>query len=645
LKSAIINSKKINQLLSSMSFAVSMLVFLGIASIIGTILKQNEPYENYIIKFGQFWFVFFEKIGLYDVYHSVWFLTILLFLVLSTTLCIFKNTPSILKDFLIFKDSLEEKSLLSFTHHLVIKNKKDVNASKILHYLKQAKFKFKDKSKENGDILIVAKKGNYQRLGYILTHIGVVIICLGGLLDGNLIFKAQELLGYKKIETLNMPASKVPEVSRLSIGNPSFRANMTLAEGSSDNVAFVRMKDGYLVQDLPFKITLKDFRIDHYSTGMPKSFESDLVISDPELSQDITKTISVNHPFTYKGIAIYQSDFQDGGTKLNITLRSLLNSNTTQKIDGKIFDKVKLDKDQITYEFNDFKKFNVLHLKEGEKEKPRNVGPSVTYKVRNNSGQAREYLSYQYAMPIEGRSFFISGMRESPQEDFKYLKIPADAKGSIHDFMVFKDAIQNKKLIESVAKKIANQSANSDKNQDIKESFEKSVNKLMILFAEGGFSNIAENIDKNIPASDKEKAVQTYLKIIDIASSELYKDQFNLADKDLNQLRITFIQDALNAYSDIFFYGVPYYFELTSYEQKEASGLQLTKSPGQFWVYLGSLSLVLGIFSMIYLHERKLWLLIKAKGGVILALSSNRKNIDFENDFKKLIREIKKIIQ
>ena len=146
-----------------MSFAVSMLVFLGIASIIGTILKQNEPYENYIIKLGQVWFVFFEKIGLYDVYHSVWFLTILLFLVLSTTLCIIKNTPAILKDFSVFKDSLEEKSLLSFTHHLVIKNKKYVNTSKILHYLKQAKFKIKGKSKENGDFLIVAKKGNYQR--------------------------------------------------------------------------------------------------------------------------------------------------------------------------------------------------------------------------------------------------------------------------------------------------------------------------------------------------------------------------------------------------------------------------------------------------------------------------------------------------
>ena len=627
-----------------MSFAVSMLVFLGIASIIGTILKQNEPYENYIIKFGQFWFGFFEKIGLYDVYHSVWFLTILLFLVLSTTLCIIKNTPAILKDFLVFKDSLEERSLLSFTHHFVIKNKKRVNTSKILHYLKQAKFRIKEKSKENGDVLIIAKKGNYQRLGYILTHIGVVVICLGGLLDGNLIFKAQEIFGYKKIETLDIPASKVPEVSRLGISNTSFRANMTLAEGSSDNVAFVRMKDGYLVQDLPFKITLKDFRINHYSTGMPKSFESDLVISDPELSQDITQTISVNHPFTYKGIAIYQSDFQDGGTKLDIKLRSLFSSNTSQKIDGKIFDKVKLDKDQITYEFNDFKKFNVLHLKEGEKEKPRNVGPSVTYKVRNSSGQAREYLSYQYAMPIDGRTFFISGMRETPQEEFKYLKIPADAKGSIEEFMLFKDALQNKRLIEHVAKKMANQSASADKNKDVKESFEKSVNKLMTLFAQGGFSNIAKNIDKNIPDSEKQKAVQTYLKIIDIASSEIYKDQFNLKDKELNQSRILFIQDALNAYSDMFFYGVPYYFELISYEQKEASGLQLTKSPGQFWVYLGSLSLVLGIFSMIYLRERKLWLLIKAKGGVILALSSNRKNIDFENDYRKLTQEIKKII-
>lgn len=628
-----------------MNFAVSMLVFLGIASIIGTILKQNEPYEKYIIKFGQFWFGYFEKIGLYDVYQSIWFLTILLFLVLSTTLCITRNAPQIVKDFFLFKDSLEERSLLSFSHRLIIENKKEINHSMILSYLKKAKFKTREKVKGNKDILIVAKKGRYQSLGYILTHVGVVVISLGGLLDGNLIFKTQEMLGYKKIETQDIPSSEVNSISRLKENNSSFRANMTLSEGSSGKVAFVRVKDGYLVQDLPFKITLKDFRVSHYSTGMPKSFESDLVISDPEQSQDFTKTISVNHPFTYKGIAIYQSDFQDGGTKLNVKLRSLFNSNKSQKIDAEIFKKVKLEEDQVTYEFNDFKKFNVLNLKEGKKEKARNVGPSVTYKIRNNSGQAREYLTYQYAMPIEGRLFFVSGMRETPQEEFKYLKIPADTNGSIEEFMIFKDALKNQTMLETVANKISNQSAGTPKNSEIKESFKNSIIKLMTLFAEGGFSNIAENIDKNIKAEEREKAVQTYLKIIDVASVELYKNRFNLKDENLNKSRTLFVQDALNAYNDMFFYGTPYYFELISYEHKEASGLQLTKSPGQFWVYLGSLGLVLGIFSMIYLHERKLWLLIKAKGGVILAYSSNRKNIDFEKDYKLISQDIKKIIK
>jgi len=35
-----------------MRFAVSLLTVLGIASILGTVLKQNEAYNNYIVQFG-----------------------------------------------------------------------------------------------------------------------------------------------------------------------------------------------------------------------------------------------------------------------------------------------------------------------------------------------------------------------------------------------------------------------------------------------------------------------------------------------------------------------------------------------------------------------------------------------------------------
>jgi cytochrome c biogenesis protein len=55
------------ELLSSMRFAVSLLTVLAIASVVGTVLKQAEPYPNYVAQFGQFWFPVFEALGLYDV--------------------------------------------------------------------------------------------------------------------------------------------------------------------------------------------------------------------------------------------------------------------------------------------------------------------------------------------------------------------------------------------------------------------------------------------------------------------------------------------------------------------------------------------------------------------------------------------------
>ncbi|XLM23416.1 cytochrome c biogenesis protein ResB, partial [Chromobacterium piscinae] len=85
------------ELLSSMRFAIGLLTILAIASVIGTVLKQNEPYPNYAFEFGQFWFQAFERLGLFDVYHSAWFLTILAFLVLSTTLCVLRNGPGFIK--------------------------------------------------------------------------------------------------------------------------------------------------------------------------------------------------------------------------------------------------------------------------------------------------------------------------------------------------------------------------------------------------------------------------------------------------------------------------------------------------------------------------------------------------------------------
>lgn len=632
-----------------MRFAVSLLSVLGIASIIGTVLKQNEPYENYIIKFGQFWFEMFDKLGLFDVYHAIWFLLILVFLVISTSLCIYRNTPLMLKEWKTFKDHATEKSLRAFSHQGSFRLTSLAQQAMLTNYLVRQGFKYKIKPQENGDVLIAAKAGTHQRLGYILTHAAIVIICFGGLLDGNVPFKIQEMLGYKAIELRDLPQSQVPAISRLHADNPSFRANLTLPEGTQSNVSFLRMRDGYLVQELPFTIGLKDFRVEHYETGQPRSFESDVVILDPDLKEPLEATIRVNHPLIHKGIAIYQSDFQDGGSTLNFKIWNMdAQRALSQPLQGQVGSKATLGEgeDQFTVEFNEFRKFNIMNLSPDGKGKPRNVGPNTTYKLRNNTGQAKAYVVYMQPFTFDERNYFISGMRESVQEEFRYLRVPADADLSVDGFMHLRQTLRNPDHQQSIAKKVSALTSTGD--QQLQVQFEQSLVQLMRAFSEGGFTRLSQFIEQAIPEESRAKAAEAYIKMLNTAAFEAYN--ISLAERGKAPVEgdadtQAFLHDALIAMNDVFFYGTPYYFQLNDFEHREASGLQLTKSPGQKWVYLGSSLLVLGIFAMFYIRERRIWLLLKPSDEeVVMAMSSNRKNLDFDKEFEKTKHQLTQLL-
>ncbi|HEU4707962.1 MAG TPA: cytochrome c biogenesis protein ResB [Methylophilaceae bacterium] len=635
-----------------MRFAVSLLTIIGIASIIGTVLKQNEPYSNYMVQFGQFWFELFEKLGLYDVYHSAWFLVILLFLVVSTSLCIYRNSPLMIRELRAFRENATEKSLRSFSHQqeYVIAGTAEEAESKLGRFLSARDFRFKRVAHQDGSTLLAAKAGSFQRLGYIFTHTAIVIICIGGLLDGNVPLKVQELLGYKKIETLDIPASEVPVKSRLSPANLSFRANMSLPEGGKANAAYVRVRDGYLLQQLPFAIALRQFRIEHYATGQPKSFESDLTIIDPAVDKPLDYTIKVNHPLTYKGITIYQSDFQDGGSGLTFNVWSLLGDQAKPAhMQGKVFETNTIGEDQqkLRVEFNDFRLFNILNLSPDGKGKPHNVGPSVTFKVRDPEGQAREYVNYMQPLHLDGKYYFVSGMRKTQQEDFRYLRIPADEDLALDGFMAFRAVMFDKQAYPEIARRLSTQALDKRSDDQMRSNFERSIVRLLEVFRQGGFVAVANGIEKTVPPAEREKAAQAYVKIIDAAALEAYKMSLERAGKklELNQSTETFLQDSLNALSDLFFYEAPFYLQLTDFQHKQASGLQLTRSPGKTLVYSGSVLLVLGIFAMIYIRERRIWLLLKPEGRVLFAMSANRKNRDFELEFARYSEQVKRLME
>ena len=617
-------------LLSTMRFAITMLSVVAIASIIGTVVKQSEPYNNYLVQFGQFWFPIFEVFDVYNIYQAFWFLIILLFLVVSTSLCVSRNSPKIIKDIRRFQGSLSHSSFKKFKNYYEFSSDKSLNT--LTEILNKAGFRIK--ASKDKDIL-VAKKGDLQKLGYIFTHLAIIVISIGGILDGNLYFKLQESFGFKKIESRNLKFSEVPAESQLDIDNFSYRATLLLNEQEKNNKALLRMKDGYLVQHLPFEIKLDKFHIEHYSTGQPKAFLSDIKIRKD--GQEFTETISVNKPFTMDGITIYQSDFQDGGSRLDLTLMDLFNRYQPINLSSEVYKQNSFNTDQQEYvfEFDDFREFNIFQIEKDGKLKTQNIGPSVVYKFRNASGQAVEYQTYQNPIPENEKFFFMSGVREDLQSELKFLRIPADSDLSLQGYQTFLKNIRSEELLLKNINLLADQ-ASSLNSVEAKENFKKNTQDIFNVYLKSGYSGLAAMIEDTVALENQESVADSYIKIIYFLAESMNQKLItnNIIEND-------FLQDALNAYSDSFFYGDSPFLILNEYEKIYASGMQLTKDPGKIWVYIGSLFLVIGIFCMIYVQEIRLWLIKKSPRKYAVAMASNREHSDFDNYCRNLTEKFK----
>ena len=96
---------------------------------------------------------------------------------------------------------------------------------------------------------------------------------------------------------------------------------------------------------------------------------------------------------------------------------------------------------------------------------------------------------------------------------------------------------------------------------------------------------------------------------------------------------------AVLALSDAPLYPAPVAFELQDFTHVQASVFQVARAPGQNVVYLGCLLLILGVFAMLYVRERRLWVWLAPNGGgaqARMALSTNRKTLDADREFEQL---------
>lgn len=678
------------ELLSSMRFSIALLTIICIASVIGTVLTQHDPYGNYVNQFGPFWAQVFAMVGLYAVYSAWWFLLILAFLVISTSLCIARNTPKILADLKTYKEDIREQSLRAFGHRAEapLAEGAEVAARRVGQTLAGGGWKVRLQQRSNG-WMVAAKKGSLSKLGYIAAHSAIVLVCLGGLLDGDMVVRAQMWLTGKTLYTGAGLIADVGPQHRLPPNNLAFRGNLLVTEGQQASTAVINQAKGVVLQDLPFSVELKKFFVDYYSTGMPKLFASDVVFRDNVTGKTMAARIEVNHPVRFDGVEVYQSSFTDGGSHVTLQAYPMNAATKPFDIEGTIGGSSQLTKgqgagsDKLTLEYADLRVINVENFGDGSGNGTgtdvrkvnlrssidaslgaadssstvkalRNVGPSITYRLRDAAGQAQEFQNYM--LPVDmgvGVPVFLLGVRDTPEAPYRYLRIPADDRGTMEGFMRLRAALADPALRREAVQRYAALAVEPGKPA-LAQELAASAGRALALFAgadggaakpighRGGLQALSDFIEANVPADQRSRASEVLVRILNgslFQLAQIAREQAGLPALEPSEKTQAFMRQAVLSLSDAQFYPAPMTFMLKNFKQVQASVFQVTRAPGGNIFFLGCGLLILGIFLMLFVRERRLWVWIAPQGDqahATMALSANRKTIDGDREFDHL---------
>ena len=295
---------KIWKFFASVRLTIVLLLTLAATSIIGTLIPQNQSPDDYVNAFGAFLYRLFDVLGLFDLYHSWWFQTLMLMLAVNVLIC-----------------SIER---LSVTWRIIFDRRPKFNISRFRRLQQQEEFTADGPAKrlksryqsivsrhfrfhrieetENG-FTIFAEKGRWTRIGVYIVHLSVILMLVGAVIGS--IF--------------------------------GFEGFVNIAEG--DSVQRIRLRNSGHMFDLDFVIRCDDFDVSFYDTGAPKEFRSSLTILEqgkPVLSKDII----VNDPLHYKGISIFQSSYGElPAQNQDVQLSDEITLSFTSKASGMIYEK------------------------------------------------------------------------------------------------------------------------------------------------------------------------------------------------------------------------------------------------------------------------------------------------------------------
>ncbi|RMH04433.1 MAG: cytochrome c biogenesis protein ResB [Aquificota bacterium] len=271
--------------LADLRLAVFIMLLLGILSMVGsTYVQQNQPIEFYLDRYGADLGYWFWRLWITDLFHSWYYIALIVLLAVNLIACSYKRLPRVWKQ-TFTKERFQKLDEHMEKHLKPISVKVNPSKEKVALLLKRLGFKV-FVEEEGSRTYFYAEKGRYSRLGVYITHIGLLVIMGGALIDA--------LFG--------------------------IRGNVVVPEGSRSDVLVLPSKEKSY--KLPFQIKVEKFHIVSYeeearrkgkSLNSPfkdavASFESDIqIIQDGKVVAQ-GKT-AVNSPLDFGRYRIFQATY------------------------------------------------------------------------------------------------------------------------------------------------------------------------------------------------------------------------------------------------------------------------------------------------------------------------------------------------
>jgi cytochrome c biogenesis protein len=257
-----------------MRTALILLLVLAAGAAVGSLFPQRpiDPgkVSDWIAR-NQGWAPIAEKLGLFDVYGSWWFMAIYGLLVVSLVGCIVPRYRAFTRSVRARPKTSGTLSVQPQYHSGTVALSPEVALSGAERVLRSKRFRL-----TRADGTIAGEKGHLREGGSLIFHTAFLVLLLG-----------------------------------MSLGKLfGFTGQVAVVEGerfTDTHVDYDSITTGrYFNENFRgFQLALDNFDVAWYPDGVPKTFVSTVRLFDRGEFHG-TKRIQVNHPLTYRGVRVYQ---------------------------------------------------------------------------------------------------------------------------------------------------------------------------------------------------------------------------------------------------------------------------------------------------------------------------------------------------